>query len=68
MNLHVNLNAKWAECSPRMREQAALLEQITAPLSRICFVANNVGQGEAIIGNPRAEAVAMVNMAHDKAR
>ena len=51
-----------------MREQAALLEQITAPLSRICFVANNVGQGEAIIGNPRAEAVAMVNMAHDKAR
>ena len=68
MNLHVNLNAKWAECSPRMREQAALLEQITAPISRFRFVANNVGQGETIIGNPTVEAVATGNRAHDKAK
>ena len=51
---------------PRTHEQAALFEQITAPIGRFGFGANNVGQGEAIIGNLGAEAVATVNTARDK--
>ena len=53
------------EFSPRVHKQTTFLKQVTAPISRFGFVADNVGKGEAIIGNPTAEAVATFNRAHD---